>query len=43
MTTEQIIAFVMPIVGVGMAIGVGYWQSWRDGVLPNQKLPDKKK
>jgi hypothetical protein len=42
MTTEQIIALVMPVVGVSMAIGVVYWQSWRDGVLPNQKRRDRK-
>ena len=42
MTTEQIIALVMPVIGVSMAIGVVYWQSWRDGVLPNQKPRDKK-
>jgi hypothetical protein len=42
MTTEQIIALVMPVVGVGMAIGVVFWQSWRDGVLPNRKPPNRK-
>ncbi len=42
MTTEQIIALVMPVVGVVIAISVVYWQSWRDGVLPNQKPRDKK-
>ncbi|TWF54759.1 hypothetical protein [Neorhizobium alkalisoli] len=42
MTTEQIIALVMPVLGAGMAIGVVYWQSWRDGVLPSQRPHDKK-
>ncbi|WJR67707.1 hypothetical protein QTA58_02770 [Neorhizobium sp. CSC1952] len=39
--TEKIILVLIPIIGVAMAAGVVYWQSWRDGVLPNQK-PRKK-
>jgi uncharacterized membrane protein YqaE (UPF0057 family) len=43
MTSDLVIAIVMPIIGVSMAVGAVYWQSWRDGVLPNQKPRDRKK
>ncbi len=39
--TEKLILIAIPIVGCAMAVGFVYWQSWRDGVLPNQK-PRKK-
>jgi hypothetical protein len=42
MSSQEVISVMMPIIGIGMAIGVVYWQSWRDGVLPNQKPRDKK-
>jgi hypothetical protein len=35
--TANIINLLLPVVGVAMAIGFVYWQSWRDGVLPGQR------
>lgn len=43
MTTQELVSIVMPIIGVGLAIGVVFWQSWRDGLLPIRKPRDKKK
>jgi len=41
MTSQQLILLLMPVIGLSMVVGVVFWQSWRDGVLPNQK-PKKK-
>ncbi len=38
---ENIILISMPVIGVAMAIGFVYWQSWRDGVLPGQRSKKK--
>ena len=41
MTSEQIILLLIPVAGLSFVVGVVYWQSWRDGVLPNQKQKKK--
>ncbi|MGE6743370.1 hypothetical protein ACQKGC_24155 [Allorhizobium pseudoryzae] len=38
---ETIILISLPVIGVAMAIGFVYWQSWRDGVLPGQRSKEK--
>lgn len=38
---ENIILISLPVIGVAMAIGFVYWQSWRDGVLPGQRSGKK--
>ncbi|WP_281408204.1 hypothetical protein [Rhizobium sp. FY34] len=38
---ENIILISLPVIGVAMAIGFVYWQSWRDGVLPGQRSKKK--
>jgi hypothetical protein len=38
---ENIILITLPVIGVAMAIGFVYWQSWRDGVLPGQRSKKK--
>lgn len=41
MTREQLILLLMPAIGLAFVVAFVFWQSWRDGVLPNQK-PKKK-
>lgn len=41
MTYEQALLLLMPAVGLASVVAFVFWQSWRDGVLPNQK-PRKK-
>ncbi|WP_256371647.1 MULTISPECIES: hypothetical protein [Neorhizobium] len=41
MTSDQIILLLLPVFGVSLAVAVVFFESWRDGVLPNQK-PRKK-
>ncbi|CAN7218374.1 hypothetical protein [Neorhizobium sp. LjRoot104] len=41
MTREQLILLLMPAIGLAFVVAFVFWQSWRDGVLPNQK-PRKK-
>jgi hypothetical protein len=38
---ETILLLLLPVIGVSMAVGVVYWQSWRDGVLPGQRSKKK--
>ncbi|SIP95193.1 hypothetical protein SAMN05880590_101400 [Rhizobium sp. RU35A] len=38
---EHILMLSMPVIGIAMAIGFVYWQSWRDGVLPGQRSKKK--
>lgn len=38
---ENLLLISLPVIGVAMAIGVVYWQSWRDGVLPGQRSKKK--
>ena len=38
---ENIVLISLPVIGVAMAIGFVYWQSWRDGVLPGQRSRKK--
>ena len=41
MTYEQVLLLLMPAIGLALVVAFVFWQSWLDGVLPNQK-PRKK-
>jgi hypothetical protein len=42
MTTDQIVLLLLPVFGVSLAMGVVFFESWRDGVLPGQRARKKK-